>query len=98
MNNEIRIRKRRFVAAMLALLLLLNQLPPISADAAEYAAEALSSNQILTPGDTISNNSDTSCVITYYDHGETGDKLFSGTIDRNALHEVPVYTPRHIGT
>lgn len=92
MNNEIRIRKRRFIAAMLTLLLLLNQLPSISADAAEYAVETLYSNQILTPGDKLLNHFGTSCVITYYDYEENGSELFSGTVDQNTPHEVPAYT------
>ena len=92
MNNEIRIRKRRFMAAMLTLLLLLNQFPSISADAAEYAAEDLVYDQILTPGDKILNHSDMSCVITYYDYEENGSELFSGTVDQNTPHEVPAYT------
>ena len=92
MKNEIRIRKKRFLAAMVMLLLLLNQLPPIPAQSTEYAAETLYSNQILNPGDIISNGSGGSCAITYYDYGETGGELSSDSIGQDSVHTVPAYT------
>ena len=93
MNNEIRIRKRRFIAGMLTFLLLLNQLLPVSSHAADaYGVEDLYEGQILNPDDTISNGTDTFCAITYYDHGETGGELSSGVVDQNTPHKVPAYT------
>ena len=93
MNNEIRIRKRRFIAGMLTFLLLLNQLLPVSSHAADaYGVEDLYEGQILNPDDTISNSTDTFCAITYYDHGETGGELSSGVVEQNTPHKVPAYT------
>jgi len=93
MNNEIRIRKRRFIAGMLTFLLLLNQLLPVSSHAADaYGVEDLYKGQILNPDDTISNSTNTFCAITYYDHGETGGELSSGVVDQNTPHKVPAYT------
>ena len=87
MKNEIKIRKKRFAAAMLMFLLLLNLLPPIAADA--YSLDALVDGQTLRPGETISNNAEASCRFVYY--GDAWEDLGSGDIAANGSHEVKAF-------
>ena len=87
MKNEIKIRKRRFIAVILTFLLLLNQLPPIAADA--NSLDTLTNGQTLLPGETISNNTETSCRFVYY--GDSWEELGSGDIAANGSHEVQAF-------
>ena len=91
MKNEIKNRKKRFWATMLVLMLLLNQILPSSAGAAEtYTVDAVYEGQVLSPNDTISNSTEVPCMVYYYD--ETGGELSSATVNQDAAHTVPAYT------
>ena len=92
MKNEIKIRKKRFLAILLVMLIVLKSLPPISvrAEAVYDLAELyeMSEYPVLNPGDTLSNSGETSCVISYYDYGEYGEELISNRIDQGMSHTV----------
>lgn len=101
MEKDIRVRRKRFWAFLLALVLVCSSVVPTNTEAASYTnsgEDSLIEGKILIVGDEIVAADDTGgCTITYYDRdGET--ILGKESITSSASHEVQAYTGSGLGS
>jgi len=90
MRNDVKTRKKRFWAVLLTAVLLLNLFPPLRGKAAAYSMSSLY-GEIFAVGDTLTNDLEKSCTVTYYDASGTA-MTPTETIAAGQTYTAPAYT------